>query len=419
MTAAPTVLMLQGPLGPLYGQIAGHLRTAGCNVLRVQFSGNDVADWPHAGALEFTQPFSDWERFLDTTIAPLGVDVMLLHGDRRPYHRVATDWARRRGIAVFVSELGYMRPDWMILERDGVSALSRFPSDPARIRQIAAESPDIDLAPRWTSRIWPRVVGELRFSLFNTLYARRFPHYQSHRDQSAWRVYPGWVFGQVRRRFRQIHPLPTAPYYVFALQLDGDYQIRDHSPYDDVRDSIVAVARSFAAHAPRKATLVIKPHPHSFAIGRVRATLRQVCQRFGLDGRLRMIKGATVAELCNGAAGFVSVNSSAGFEALDASCPTHAIMPTLYDVPGLTHQGDLDAFWAAPRQSDKDLFSDLVKAICHTVQVRGTIYHPDGCRHAAAAMARRMIEWTAKRPTATPPDPARLIKAADMGVRYD
>ena len=130
MSTVPAVLILQGPLGPLYGQIAGHLMDAGGRVQRIQFSGNDVADWPHAGALDFDGTLADWPGFLDDRITPMGLNAVLLHGDRRPYHKAAIAWARAHGVAVWVTELGYLRPDWMILEQDGTAALSRFAQDP-------------------------------------------------------------------------------------------------------------------------------------------------------------------------------------------------------------------------------------------------------------------------------------------------
>ena len=55
---------------------------------------------------------------------------LVLHGDRRPYHIIAAEEARARGIAVIATDLGYVRPDWLTLEYDGMTTYSRFPRDP-------------------------------------------------------------------------------------------------------------------------------------------------------------------------------------------------------------------------------------------------------------------------------------------------
>jgi capsular polysaccharide export protein len=443
-----SVLILQGPLGPFYGQIAGELAAGGAEVLRVNLSGNDVADWPRSApgrVLDFDGRLEDWTAFLDAEIAPHYPDVVLMHGDRRPYHKVAAGWAAARGMDVVLTELGYLRPDWMVLERDGTSALSRFPADPDRIREIAAACSEVDFAPRWPGRTWPLMLGEVRFTLFNALGRRRFRHYLSHRSAPPSRVYSGWLSGRVRSLLRGgPGPVPHGQRFVFALQLEGDFQLRDHSPFDSVAETVEHVVASFAAHAPVEAWLVLKPHPHEFARTRLLEAIDAVRARHGLGDRLVVAEGHTITALCQGAAGFVTVNSSAGIEALEAGCPVHAVMPTIYDVAGLTHQGALDAFWSAAAPPDADLFEALRRAIAGTIQVRGTIYDPEGCRAAARAAAERILSRTVNMPNVNMPDlntpgrntpdinrsgaplpsahaesPPRLAKAAAMGVDYD
>lgn len=419
MHSPPTVLMLQGPLGPLYGQVAGHMMAAGARVHRVQFSGNDVADWPHPKALDFYGLLDEWPAFLEHEVSRLGIDRILLHGDRRPYHKAAIAWARTHGIDVHVSELGYTRPDWMVLEREGISALSRFPVEAEKIRSIAARSAPVDFTPRWRGRTWPLVLGEIRFTLFNALGRRRFPHYQSHRSVPASRVYPGWLAARLRSALRgQMKPLPNRPRFVFALQLDGDLQLRDHSPFSDVVESVDHIAASFAAHAPADAVLVLKPHPHDFGRRRLAIAVEMARSRLGLIDRMVVVDDRTIGELSEDAQGFVTVNSSAGIEALTSGCPVHCVLPTIYDVPGLTHQGALNAFWTSATKPDVPLLADFLKAIAATLQVRGTIYHPDGCRAAAKDIAERVLADRAEHTEFFEHAPPRLAKAASMGVFY-
>ena len=49
-----------------------------------------------------------------------GITDLVLLGEQRPYHRPAIALARARGIAVAVTDFGYLRPDWVVLERDGM-----------------------------------------------------------------------------------------------------------------------------------------------------------------------------------------------------------------------------------------------------------------------------------------------------------
>ena len=99
----------------------------GHTVERINLSGGDRVFWPRLGAVDYRGRFPDWRSFLGAFLHERGVSDVILFGDCRPYHRVAVDLARSRGIAVHVFEEGYFRPDWITLERDGTNGHSRLP----------------------------------------------------------------------------------------------------------------------------------------------------------------------------------------------------------------------------------------------------------------------------------------------------
>jgi capsular polysaccharide export protein len=70
-------------------------------------------------------------------------DIVLL-GEQRVYHRAAIATARPLGIAVTVTDFGYIRPDWVIVERNGMNAESEFPRDAAAILALAQGLPPVD-----------------------------------------------------------------------------------------------------------------------------------------------------------------------------------------------------------------------------------------------------------------------------------
>ena len=83
----------------------------------------------------------DWRGFLGAFLHERGVTDVILFGDCRPYHRVAVDLARSRGIAVHVFEEGYFRPDWITLERDGTNGHSRLPRGPGSLSGGSGDHP--------------------------------------------------------------------------------------------------------------------------------------------------------------------------------------------------------------------------------------------------------------------------------------
>ena len=61
-------------------------------------------------------------------------------------------------------------------------------------------------------------------------------------------------------------------------------------------------------------------------------------------------------------------------------------------MPGLTHQGSLDAFWNAPDPVDPGLRDAFVTALAGTTQVRGSVYDKPGRVEACTAIVRRVLD---------------------------
>ena len=201
-----------------------------------------------------------------------------------------------------------------------------------------------------------------------------------------------------------------------ALQLNGDFQIRDHSGFESSVDVMEHIVASFAKHAPENAHLALKPHPLEYRDRWLRQALNTFAKKYHLSSRLHWIYGVSIGQLCREAAGFVTLNSSAGFEALEHGCPTCAIMPTLYDVKGLAFQGELDAFWSQAAPPDLRLYSALTRAIAGTIQVPGGLYSEEGRRAAAKNSAYRIANELVNEPDAFESTPPRLEKARAHGV---
>ncbi len=422
-----TFLFLQGPLSTFFSEIAASVVRRGGQVLRINFCGNDVVDWKHKGATHFRGKPEHWETFLREFLEKQSVTDIVLHGDRRFYHRVAVGLADKRDINVVATELGYLRPDWMTVERGGCSVKSHFPNDPETISDIAAKLPEPVMKTMYPGDPMRQVIQELQFTAVNALFRPWFPHYCNHRQESRAAVYGGWLKARLSQKYRTRRAARTigvlrqsaTPYYLVAMQLDGDFQIRDHSPFNGMADAIDYIARSFSEHAPQDRTLVFKTHPLEYRHRSLATAIITAAKRYGLKDRIVRVDGGDLHDLAARSQGFVTVNSSAGLEALSAGCPTYSIMPTIYDVAGLTFQGSLNDFWKKGGRPDSRLQEDLKRALAGTIQVRGTIYNTAGLVAAADAVAERLVSDSVNAPGAFVPVPPRLEKAARMGVSYD
>jgi capsular polysaccharide export protein len=70
----------------------------------------------------------------------------------------------------------------------------------------------------------------------------------------------------------------------------------------------------------------------------------------------------------------VTVNSTAALQALQLGCPVKVLGKAVFDVPEMTFQGSLDAFWSSAKQPDASLVADFVRLLAGALHIRGGYY---------------------------------------------
>lgn len=365
---------------------------------------------------------ADWPAFVGRFMERHGIEAVLMHSERRPYHREAAAEARARGIDVLVTELGYLRPDFMTIERNGNSVDSLFPADPDAIRAIAREAPEVEGTVVYPREAGLETVDDLKNSLPNVFLWFLHPHYRQHGLYHPFVAYARFLRregrrGRRERAARAVRARVRPPFFLFAMQTDTDFQIRANSQLADMAEALSVTFASFAAHAPREARLVVKKHPGDLGPVHWAAEVPRLARAAGIGERVEFADGLGMGDWCRDAAGLVTVNSSAGLDGLAAGVPTHCLSPSIYDVPGLTFQGPLDRFWTDGAPPDPALAADFRKALAASVQVRGTIYSRAGTRAAAEAIAARILSGTVGVPGATDGPPPRHERARALGIR--
>jgi capsular polysaccharide export protein len=418
------VLFLQGPLAPLFRLIGDRIRAAGHDVMRINLCAGDWVQWHGPGCVSYRGSQSDWQTFIGEFLKSRDVTDLVLHGDQRFYHRVAIECARPLGVQVAVTELGVLRPGWMTLERNGLSTLSHFPADPEHIRRIAEAAGQVDLTPRFEGARHLQIVPDVAYNLLNVVCSPVYPHYRRH---TIYHPVPEYIRGAIRMigegkrnaaadaRIGELagtgHPL-----FLLPLQLEGDFQLRRHSPYSSFAEVIDRVLASFSVSAPAEAQLLLKSHPLDVGFENWPRVLREAAGRYGLEGRVHYLDGGDLGVFCNVVKGVVTLNSTAGIEALQAGVPIKTLVPAHYDIEGLTHRGDLEMFWNSPEKPNRDLLDQYIRAIAATIQVRGSIYNKDGLPVAARNMAERILERRLNEPDGFVDPPPRLARARSIGV---
>lgn len=388
-------LFLQGPPGPFFAQCAQGLRARGHRCTRINLCGGDRIDWPGA-AIDFTGSFDEWPAALDRVLADEAVTDIVLFGDCRPFHRVAIECARRADLAVHVFEEGYIRPDWVTLERGGVNGHSTLPRDPETYLTLAADLPPVPVYPDVPSSFGVRAREAFVYFLANWLMAPRYRGYRSHRPYPVTAELAGWIGRMVqrplarRRSERSIRRIAGKRFFLLPLQLDSDHQIRTHSPFSGMDAAIGTILASFAAHAPKDMLLLVKEHPLDNGLTNWRRTVSDRARGLGIGARTFFIEHGDLYALVQAASGVVTVNSTTGTLALSSRVPVLVLGHAVYDLPGVTHQDGLDAFWSAPAPPQLEIYEAFRRVLVARCLLRGGFNSVEGRRLLVPAAIERL-----------------------------
>ena len=389
-------LFLQGPIASFFDRLGGTLIARGHRVHRINLHFGDQLFW-RLPATHYRGRFEDWRGFVAGVMEQHQITDLVLHGDRRPYHIVAAEEARARGIAVIATDLGYVRPDWITLEYDGMTTYSRFPRDPAAIRALAAELPEPELGPRFHTPFWLIAALDVAYNLGLVFGRPLYPRYRYHSISHPFAEYAGWLWSRTKKLFtarataaekRRIETVPGS-YFLVPLQIATDYQIRAHSPFRGAREAVYEIIASFAeSGSPRNLVFVV--HPLDNGLINWHRLIARLAGEFGVTRQILTLDGGTPGEMLRGAAGVVTINSTVGVTALHHGVPVKVLGNAVFDIAGLTCQSPLAAFWHDPVPPDKELMAAFLRALIGTTQVKGGYYEPASQAYAIAGFVERL-----------------------------
>lgn len=377
------VLLLQGPLGPFFKRLAEDLERAGAEVLKINFTGGDLL-FSGGQSIIFRQGLDEWGPFFENVLVKYRIDTVLLFGDCRPAHQIAHEIAARKGVEIGVFEEGYIRPDYVTLERHGVNGNSRIPRTfDFYLRSKTGAIPPVHHV---GNTFWHAACWAILYYLASALLWPLFHRYEHHRPLSILEGLP-WIRSAWRKVYyrkkehgaqQKLATELSKRFFLVPLQVHNDAQVHTHSEFTSVEAFIGHVISSFARHAPADTVLAIKHHP----MDRGYHDYSEVIARFGRDagvaGRLMYIHDQHLPTLLDHARGVVLINSTVGLSALTHGTPLKCCGAALYDMEGLTFQASLDEFWkgAASFRFNRELFQQFLGYLVDTTQLNGSFYRP-------------------------------------------
>jgi len=391
------ILLLQGPIGSFFAYLAEALSEAGAKTHRICLNRGDALFAFADQVDEYHGDTAGWRDYLSRYIRKNAIDIVIVYGDSRFYHRAAREVADQHDVRFFALEEGYVRPGYVTLEEFGNNANSRFPGRFRDDQLFGFEKPE-PLKVRYTfgGQIWNAityyVVKDWRFT--------GFKGYRHHRPGNWFTEMSAWIIAWFRRmktrrlergfvkRLRKTVEADRAPVFFVPLQVAVDSQIIYHSPFDSMHEFIEQVFQSFAGNAPADAILVLKHHPMDRGFHHYGRFIRSCAKKYGLSQRVHYVFEADLYALFEFVSGCVTVNSTVGMIALRERIPTIALGKAMFADAGLTYDGDLSAFWQNTERVDFEKVAGFEAAIVAETLVPGSFY--GGRRKTARNIIERL-----------------------------
>lgn len=383
LLSSKKVLLLQGPMGDFFSQLADWLVSNRIEIYKVNFNGGDWLYYhsrPHT--YHYRGRMIDFAQWLREFVQNNQIDSMVCFGDCRKYHRIANQIARELSIQFFAFEEGYIRPNYVTFEQDGVNFFSNFVrhlEEQPQPSHVLPLDKFIEVHNNYAKLVRTALFYYLTWSMCILCY----PHYKHHRGMTPLFELYCWMISGLRRirnyyledyQFKAFLKQHKKHYFVFALQVHNDFQIRVHSDLKKVEAYIEKVIESFSQHAQTDHHLVLKHHPMDRGYREYTKLIRTCAKRCGVEDRVHYFCDIHLPTLLKQSLGMVTINSTTGIQALFHHTPVKVLGRALYDLPRLTYQDPLSKFWQNPGEVDQVYFSHFRHQLIEYSQLNGAYY---------------------------------------------
>lgn len=375
------ILFLQGPMGSFFKRVDILFQQHGATTYKIGFNAGDSFFSNHSNYIPFRDKKEYFEDFIYKFLKEKQIDKIFLFGDCRFYQSVAIKQAKKLQIDVFVFEEGYIRPNYVTLEKYGVNAYSRLAKERSFYDALPLEEEPIPKDNHHSK--FKMVISATLYYFIANVFQFRYPHYEHHRDFSALKE----AFYGVRSLYRKfthsiyekgylsmIQNELSKKYFFVPLQTYNDFQILQHSGYKSIEKFIIEVIESFAQHT-EDVYLIFKHHPVDRGRKDYKEFIMEQARDYGIEERVIVLYNTYLPSLLQNAIGTVTINSTVGLSSLYHATPTITLGNALYDIEGLTAKGFLlEEFWKNQIKPDMTLLQKYRTYLIKNTQLNGSFY---------------------------------------------
>ena len=381
------ILLLQGPMGSYFNTLDTKFTNEGAKVFRVGFNAGDEFFARTDHFTGYKDKPKNWQKFVEEFYKKHDIQMLFVFGDCRFYQKIAIEVAKKSQIQVFVFEEGYIRPNFITLEKYGVNGYSPQTKDRTFYDNLIFDDDlikEIESVVKFKSTFIKLAREAIIYYWVSNLFYHKYPYYIHHRNfflmdefksgcKNVFRKYK-YKFTErgLNNRFKNEF---SKKYYFVPLQTHGDFQIKTHSKYKNIEAFIKEVMESFSKNAPKEAFLVFKHHPVDRGQRNHARYIKNLAYILGIKDRVIVTWDVHLPTLLKNAIGTVVINSTVGISSLYHETPAICLGDAIYDIEGLTSLGlTIDEFWTNYKEVDTELFKKFRGYLIKTTQINSNFY---------------------------------------------
>ena len=390
-------LLLQMPCGRFGRELQRAIKATGHRCTRVAINGGDLMNALRQGPIAYFMSYAEWPNWIVGYVTAKKVTDLICYGDCRPYHRAAIQALKPLGVKVHVLEEGYLRPNWITSESDGVNGnsiltgidLDRIPPQPAPPRETMLKASN-----------WRYSFAGIGYYFWTFALTPLFPRYQTHRDldivgeATLWlKRLASWPLRNSRtgRAMKTIDRLKQ-PVHLVLLQLNGDSQLKVHSNFRSTSHFVEHCISEFAASGTQDSLLVFKNHPLDNGVIDLDRIIRNEAERHGLGDRVFFVETGKLVPLLEHSISAVAINSTACHQALLRGIPTLVLGKAVFNHPQIVSRMRLaDFFRLRPCKSNAD-YEKLISVMRQTCQFNGGFYSDESREVLLPNLVRGLLD---------------------------
>ena len=374
------ILLLQGPMGDFFKKLDNFFIFKGAKTFRIGFNAGDYLFSKHNNYTAFRDKPKEWKNFFINYVNEHKIDKIFLFGDCRYYQSIAIQESQRLDIEIFVFEEGYVRPDFVTLEKWGVNNFSLIPRDRSFYENLDENKLKYPKIKATNSSFFKMAWSASWYYIFAYLGKAFYPYYEHHRELNPFKE----AFYGIRNGYRKykykileknkLEEIIKLKYFFVPLQTYNDFQLKVHSKFETIEEFIEFVIKSFAQNAPKNTFLVLKHHPMDRGRKDYKKFILNIGNKYGIKDKLIVVYDLHLPTLLSNTLGTITINSTVGLQAMYHNSPVKVLGNAIYDIKGLSNQKHLNEFWNNPHKPNKELFKKFRQFIIENTQINGSFY---------------------------------------------